>query len=83
MAGVPQDRLQLLGFLHYHRCIAIGTWNAVNGELVKKIVSNPRSPWQGIRNAALLILIPSRGYCFLKYKVPVIYLLGFTIWVLQ
>ena len=30
MAGVPQDRLQLLGFLHYHRCVAIGTWNAVN-----------------------------------------------------
>ena len=32
-AGVPQDRLQLLGFLHYHRCVAIGAWNAVNGKL--------------------------------------------------
>ena len=30
MAGVPQDRLQLLGFLYYHRCVAIGAWNAVN-----------------------------------------------------
>ena len=30
MAGVPQDRIQLLRFLHYHRCVAIGAWNAVN-----------------------------------------------------
>ena len=30
------------------------------------MLSNPRSPWQGIRNAALLILIPCRGYWFFE-----------------
>ena len=33
----------------------------VNWELVKKIVSNPRSPWQGIRNATRLRSVAERS----------------------
>ena len=48
-------------------CIIIGALLSALGMLLNSnLAKYPRSPWQGIRNAALLILIPSRGYWFLK-----------------